>query len=61
MVKLKKVVNVLFQALLLDNIKVDGNKIYTERGAGEREAGGGAGCDVSEVQILKRKMDMEFY
>lgn len=30
MVKLKKVGNVLFQALLLDNIKVDGNKIYTE-------------------------------
>ncbi len=30
MVKLKNVGEVLFQALLLDNVKVDGNKIYTE-------------------------------
>ena len=30
MVKLKNVWEVLFQALLLDNVKVDGNKIYTE-------------------------------
>lgn len=30
MVRLENVYNVLFQALLFDNIKVDGNKIYTD-------------------------------
>ena len=30
MVRLEKVGEVLFQALLFDNVKVDGNKIYTE-------------------------------
>ena len=52
---------VLFQTLLLDNVKVDGKKIYTELYAIYHYIKWCAGCDVSEIQILKRKMDMEFY